>query len=205
MNRKISIYTYPRCGSTYLYWLFYSSFNMELVKDHSIENLELEKKNGNPYVITVLRNPLDAISSLITMESFYWREKHQSSFWMNNRPDKTTYQNLDEYIDIKMTERVDSYKYFFDSISDYYDLMLNYEDINIQRKNIVEFVSNETNTKIINRNYVDLIYDNPSSYFLRSSKVSGEYEKIFNKVKDNDLSECIDIYNNLLSKCKKFS
>ena len=108
MSKKISIYTYPRCGSTYLYWLFYSSFNMELVKDHSIENLKLEKKNGNPYVITVLRNPLDAISSLITMESFYWREKHKSYFWMSNRPDKTIYKDLDEYIDIKMNERVGS-------------------------------------------------------------------------------------------------
>lgn len=192
MNKNINVLTYPRCGSNYLYWLFYSSFNVNINKDHLIENIKLDNNN---YIVTVLRDPLDALTSIITMESFYWRSKQKN---------KNNYVDLDNYIFIKLNKRIENYKKFFNLIPQYYNLMLHYDDINTYRENIVKHVSNETKIKIVNNNYVDLIYDNPSSYFLKSSKTSNEYEIIKEKVYNTDLSECYNIYNNLLKDCHKF-
>lgn len=192
MSKNINIYTYPRCGSNYLYWLFYSSFNVNINKDHLIENIKLDNNN---YIVTVLRDPLDALTSIVTMESFYWRGKQKN---------KNNYMDLDNYIFITLNKRIENYKKFFNLIPKYYNFMLHYDDINTYREDIVKHVSNETKIKIVNNNYVDLIYDNPSSYFLKSSKTSNEYEIIKEKIQNTDLSECYNIYNNLLKDCHKF-
>ena len=73
-SKDIAIITYPRCGSTYLYWLLSSTFNIDINKFHLLDDESIKKIKEYKNIISVVRDPKDAISSLITMESFYWRE-----------------------------------------------------------------------------------------------------------------------------------
>lgn len=199
MTKEIHIVTYPRCGSTYLFKLFSESFQKEVYKKHLYgtgkmdpecskndeyyNDIGSESFKKNNYVITVLRDPVDAIASLCSMENFY---------------------NKNINIDINIKQYIDYYSYYFKDISKIIDLMLNFDDINIHKDNILEYVSNETNNKIINKNYIPEILDFSKHNFLKSSKINKNYEYIKEKIQNNDLTKCYEIYNNLIKTCKVF-
>jgi hypothetical protein len=199
MAKEIHLVTYPRCGSTYLSKLFNKSFQKHVYRKHpyGIKKMDFEdskednyynnagtesfKKNN--YVITVLRNPIDAVSSLCYMENFY---------------------NEDINIDLKIKQYIEYYYCCFEYILKIVDLVIDFNDIDIHKYDILEYVSNETNNKIINKNYMPEISDFPEQNFLKSSKITKDYEHIKEKVVNNDLYKCYEIYNKMMHSCKKF-
>lgn len=190
MNTKdIAIVTYPRCGSSYLYWLLSTSFGKNVLKTHIYDDDSIKKYKELYYVITVLRNPVDAISSFVTMESFYWRKD----------------RDLNEYLEETIPQRIDDYINFYTAIDKVYNIMLDYQQINIFRGKLLNILSKETDNDIVNFNYVDLIKDSEKHYFLRSSKKTNEYNYIKNKVLEKDLSKCYEIYNQLKNKITDLS
>lgn len=189
MQRTIKIVTYPRTGSNYLYWLLSTSFGKNIFKSHMFDNSLLNTFIESDYIITVLRDPVDAISSFITMESFYWRND----------------KNLDEYLKETIPQRIEDYIYFYNTIKNHYNLFLDYKQINIFRNTLVKLVSDETNNEIVNYdNYVDLVKDNKNSYFLRTSKNNEEYNYIREKILKYDLIKCYEIYENCKLLTKNF-
>ena len=184
MSKEIAIITYPRCGSTYLYWLLSSRYNLDIKKFHllseeSILNIE-EYKNK----ISVVRDPNDAIASLITMESFYYRSE----------------QSLDQYLAIKIPERINDYINFYNTAFDQIDIIFKYEQINNYRDKLINFITEKTNFKVVNQNYIDIVHDNKKHFFLRTSTKSEEYQYIHDKINDYDLSQCYLVYNKCLNK-----
>lgn len=199
MKKEIHLITYPRCGSVYLYQLlnhtlqiqsykthFYNTIKNDFSKDKKYyDNAETESFKKEHYVITVLRNPVDSISSLTAMEHFYSEDK-------------------DNDLDFNIKQNIEYYILFFKTIPKFADLLLNFEDIGKYKDKIIEHISNETNNMIKNNNFEPDIADIKEQKFLKSSKTYDQYELIKEKVSDSNLFECYEIYNNLIKKCKKF-
>lgn len=183
MQKTIKIVTYPRCGSSYLYWLLSTSFGKDILKTHLFDKELINTFSESDYIVTVLRDPIDAISSFITMESFYWRKD----------------QTLEEYLEEKIPTRIFDYVDFYKTIIEIADLILDYKEINIFRNTVVKKISDDTLNKIVNYDYIDLVKDDKDHYFLRTSLKSEEYMYIKNKIIESDLSDCYNIYN----KCKE--
>lgn len=192
MNKNIYLVTYPRCGSSYLFWLFASAFDKEtandkaeIFKSHTINDAKINYLKENNYIISVLRDPIESISSIVAMEYFYFNN--------NNILDKT--------INSIVKNKITSYEYFFNNIINFSNILLNYEDINIYRDRIIEYISNETGNKIIKKEYIDKIRDIPEYAFLKSSKTYEKYNYIKNIVLNNNLEGCYKIYNKLYNSC----
>ncbi len=199
ISKEIHLITYPRCGSTYLSKLLGDSFQKEIYRRHlngtKKMDPEYSKNNDyyndagsksfkeNNYAITVLRNPVDSISSLCSMENFYNK-------------------NID--IDLNIKQYTEYYIYFFKDILKIVDLMIDFNDINIHKDSILKYVGDKTNNSIINKNYSPEILDLSDHQFLKSSKINKNYECIKEKVKNNDLTECFNVYNSLITECKNF-
>jgi len=176
---NIAVVTYPRSGSTYLAWLLSLSFNKRIDKFHLDIDGEIKTLNDYDYSITTVREPIDSISSMITMESLYFRKD----------------QDFDLYVNEAITKRIKQYTDFYSNAINLVDTFFDYNVINTHRAELVEYVSKQTNTKIVNTHYVDLVRDDPKNNFLRSSQKSPEYNHIRNILNEYDLSSCFDVHN----------
>lgn len=188
MNKQICLITYPRCGSTYLFNIFSESFHKNIFRSHLYTEAKYKQSDKSNYIITILRNPLDAISSIVSLEAFYFSNSN----------------NFEKIIDFTIKDRIKNYETFFNIVPNFTNVIFNYDDINIYKNNIIEYVSNESNNKIINYDYDCLVPDNSKAKFLKSSQVYDKYEYIKQKVANNNLNDCFNIYNKLIKNCKSF-
>jgi hypothetical protein len=179
MSKSIAVVTYPRSGSTYLSWLLSLSFNQKVDKFHLDKDGQLESLDSYGYTITTVRDPIDSISSIVTMESFYFRND----------------QDFNLYVNDAIKKRIKEYVEFYSNAIKLVDTFFDYNSINTQRHQLVEYVAEKTNSKILNRNYLDLVKDEPKNNFLRSSQKSSEYKDIRSILNYYDLSSCFDIHN----------
>jgi len=209
-NRSIHIATSPRTGSTYLWWLFNIAFGggqsggANVFKTHilnespenSISNLPRRYywKMGKiffkeeDYIVNVLRDPIDTIASMIIQEYFYLENKN----------------DLEEYVVTNVDNRIEGYEFFHNAVPKLCNLILDYEEINIYKDNIVEHVSLETGNKVVNNNYVDFIKNDSHSQFLKSAKTFDQYQFVKELVSKANFDLSYKIYNNLLKNCKSF-
>jgi len=201
---KIHVATFPRTGSTYLWWIFHISFGKNVYKTHivneppgnDIANLPRDyywKMNkiffkDEDYVVNILRDPIDTVSSMLVQEYFYLKNK----------------VDLEKYIDDNVESRIRQYNIFHHNVPKLCELILNYEDINLYRNKIVNHISKETGKKIISTDYKYSIKDNVSTSFLKSSKVFDNYNFVREQASNRNLVDSYSIYNNLLKKCKNF-
>lgn len=185
MSKDIAVVTYPRSGSTYLSWLLGYSFGIQVDKFHLDKEGQLDSLINYGCTITAVREPVESISSMITMESLYFRND----------------QDFDTYVNKKIKSRTDEYVNFYTLAKNNVDLHFDYNIINTKRKELVEHVSSFTNKKIINAGYVDLVKDQPSNSYLRTSKNSEDYEKVLEYVLRHDISKCIEVYNYCKEMC----
>jgi predicted DNA-binding WGR domain protein len=176
---SIAVVTYPRTGSTYLAWLFGYSFATQIDKFHLDKDGQLEGLPKYDCTITTLREPAESIASIVTMESIYFRND----------------QDFDTYTNKTIESRIDEYVKFYTLAQDNITLHFDYNIINTKRKELVDYVADFTNTKIVNHGYVDLVKDQPSKGFLRTSKGAVDYSKVLSMVLDKDLSKCLEIHN----------
>jgi predicted DNA-binding WGR domain protein len=180
---SIAVVTYPRTGSTYLAWLFGYSFGTQIDKFHLDQDGQLESLPKYDCTITTLREPAESIASIVTMESIYFRND----------------QDFDSYTHKTIQSRINEYIRFYTLAQNNITLHFDYNEINTKREELVKYVSKFTNTKIVNNGYVDLVKDQPSKGFLRTSKGAEDYGKVLSMVLDYDLSQCLEIHNS----CKR--
>jgi hypothetical protein len=176
---NIAVVTYPRSGSTYLAWLLSLSFNKKIDKFHLDKEGEIDSLVNYDYSISTVRGPIESISSIVTMESFYFRND----------------QDFESYVDQAITKRIKEYVEFYSNAINLVDVLFDYEVINTQRNELVRYVSKQTNSKILNTTYLDLVKDEPKNNFLRSSQTSSEYKDIKNMLNNYDLSSCFDVHS----------
>lgn len=176
---SIAVVTYPRSGSTYLAWLFSFSFNKKVDKFHLDQEGELESLKNYKYSIGTVREPVESISSIVSMEALYFRNGEE----------------FDKYTSAMIEKRIKEYINFYTLSLNNIDLLFDYETINSKRNELLYYVSSLTGNNIVNKEYVDLVKDRPKIGYLRSSKTYDHYELIKEKVLSYDLSDCFIVYN----------
>lgn len=179
---NLAIVTYPRSGSTYLAWLLGYSFGTQIDKFHLDKPGELESLNNYDFTLTTVREPIESITSIVTMESIYFMGD----------------QDFDEYMDKTIRSRIKQYEDFYTIAQDKISLHFDYNEINTKRKELVDYISTITDTKLMNSGYVDLVRDQPAKGFLRTSKTAEDYDKVMELVLDYDLSKCLEIHTSCI-------
>jgi hypothetical protein len=176
---SIAVVTYPRTGSTYLSWLLGYSFGKQIDKFHLDKPGQFETLPNYDCTITTIREPVESITSIVAMESMYFRND----------------QDFDTYTNKTIQFRIEEYVRFYTLAKNNVTLHFDYNIINSKRKELVEYVAKFTDTKIINDGYVDIVKDQPSKGFLRTSKSAQDYDKVLSYVLNHDLSKCLEIHN----------
>jgi len=188
---NILLATYPRSGQH----LFVDYFKHKIEKDsfnvlestHSMDiSHDFDKK------ITIVRNPLDSISSWVSMEMHYENIK-------KIRP----HDDVNILIESGKKDFLLFYNYALKNIDYFidYELFIKYPD------EVLIDIANKFGLKFnFNANYANTIKDKPELRHITSSKKTEKYEEIFSIVKRYDLKQCENLYNQALEKChlKKF-
>ena len=208
-KKNIHVVSYPRSGSSYMVGLLGEVFNIwydhQIFKSHLDTDKDLyiySKANSidfkqNNFVVAILRDPIDTFTSALCQELLL---------------DK---KNINELFSIRTSNNkngsmVESYKSFWKYAPIFADLILDYNDINNHRDSIVKYISSNTGYGIREKRDGSLFYDDDfikdriHLRFVRSTKNHSEYNLIKEKLKSIDLNDCYKIYNDLLSRCKKF-
>jgi hypothetical protein len=176
---SIAIVTYPRTGSNYLQALLSSSLGAKADRFHFYKSETMSNVSGYDCSISTVRNPIDAISSISTMESFFLKNEEDFNPYINKVIDK----NIEIYLE------------FYKNAKEKIDILFNYEDIDTKRNELVTYLSNKTNKKIVSTDYNHVVSDNIKDKYLASSKECEEYEAVKKIVTEKNLSSCFDIYN----------
>jgi hypothetical protein len=185
----IALITNYRSGGTFL------SYQLERCTDEEIRFIHPNIYDGeytylNHNTITILRNPVDALSSVVSMQySEVWGE---DVYWYIDR-------NIDYY--------VKCYKYFKDNI----DLFIDYDDLLTYPQETFDMICssfniNKTKNKLLlQEEYESWHLKNLVSWKMVSSKkMSNNYFNVKKVLTDEiDLSECYALYEELMLKVKK--
>ncbi len=182
ISKEYSICTLPRVGSFYLQDRILQHTGVYIKKYHSFKDNKM---------ITVIRDPIDMLTSKLAMTAFYDENNETIDHIRNN---KNNIPDLDMYLD--GLNKVEKAKHFY--------TVINYDDlINHPFKTTVA-IANIINLPITNDVYKEnKIKEYPKNGHLISSKKVDDYEEIKAYVEKLDLSRLYDFYNKALDKCIK--
>jgi hypothetical protein len=186
--RSAIIATYPRSGKTYFTYCFNLNFLKEIPYTH------LQTKNDLAIdlydeVITIVRNPYDAISSFVAMEIHYFDSV--KNFYIDDRENF-----IKEYI----LNRVNEYNAFHLKMMDKATIIISFEDLTSNTQDVINFIAKKLNIELKNNIVKDLVVNNEKLKFLKTSKNSEVYKDVANIINSLNLDNSLDIYNNLLNK-----
>jgi hypothetical protein len=177
INLEYSIVTLPRAGSFYLQDRILQHTGVYIKKYHTVKNNKM---------ITIARDPIDAITSKLAMSVFYDKDNKTINDIRNNKMTK----DIEEYLE--GAKKVDLDKDFH-IVIDYRDLMSHPLETTMAVAEII-------NLPIINKDYKEsTIKDIPEISHLVSSKNVDEYEEIKEYVEKLDFSFFYEFYNKALS------
>lgn len=177
---KTIIISYPRSGKSYLQSILTIALSNIFDYSHLKQPGQKEKLKEYDYIISLVRNPIDSISSIVAMQMEF-----NSSL------------KIEELIKTRIEEYCDFYSF---SLANSHDF-INFNDIVKNIAKVVEHVSFVTKYPITNNKFKNIVADNPKQKFLKSSKKSKYYNEARAIVSTLDLSECNHLYNMALKKC----
>lgn len=186
-DNNISMVTYPRSGKNWLYWYISNNTNLKINFTHyfdfddSDEDYELYKKIFSDSIITMVRDPIECIASINTMEK-----------------------------SVRVQERIDSYIDHYKFVLKNAKMFFLFEDLKSNTNKIVSHICEEFNgtMNVVSESFDDYKewhLKTQDSRKLVSSKNDEEYRKNVELVKGLDLSEHYKLYNLAKEKCIKFS
>jgi myo-inositol-hexaphosphate 3-phosphohydrolase len=185
-DNNITMLTYPRSGKHWLYWYINTNTDLKVNFTHydvkeaeDPEEILYQKILSDP-IITIVRNPVDCISSVNTMEK-------NGLAWY--RPD----------------QYLDHYNFVLKKAS----IFFSFEDLANNTGKIVEHICKEFNgnTNFVTdsvQDYSDWYSKTQSSFKLISSKADIDYKSHLDYVKQMDLSEHYRLYSLAKLKCISF-
>jgi hypothetical protein len=189
--KNINIYSYPRSGRTFLYKnLIQYADEDKIKKYHFFDSLFFNKNETN---VIILRNPKDAILSMLVMEYQMLTKKNKNTvsnhFQLEN--------NLKFWSDI-YKDHMDTYKQNIDNI------------ISFTFEEITNDVNNCINTILTNSEHdlpkkYNIVYPNNGDYngaFLKTSKVYKEYKNFEKQIDKNYFNSLNLIYEEILNNIK---
>lgn len=172
VSKEYSICTLPRVGSFYLQDRILQHTGIYIKKYHSVKDNKM---------ITILRDPIDMLTSKIAMTVFYDKESLDD---IKNGVSK----DLQEYID------------GIAKINRDFHIIIDYQDLISKPFETTQAVANIMNLPIIAREYKDQVKEYPEYSHLISSKKATEYEEIREYVDKMDLSVLHEFYNKYITK-----
>ena len=178
------IVSYPRSGQSYVKYAFTLSFLKSFKSSHLNKPGEIDDLKNYDYVIMLTRNPLDSISSMVAMEMEFF-----------------PHYDLKETVEKRIKEYIKFYSIALNKI----DLFIDFEDIANNFNKVINYVSVHSGYPILNNEITDYVNDDNKTNFLKSSKKSKNYEKVFDFVKSYDLNQCSSLYNLSLERCINLS
>jgi hypothetical protein len=182
-ENKISILTYPRSGRHWLYWYINTNTDLKANFTH-YDAREEEDLNDTVYkkmlsdpIITVVRNPIDSISSINTME--------KNGMFV-----------------FRMQQYIDHYNFVLKNAS----MFFYFEDVINNTSKVVNRICKEFsgNLDIKTESYEDYsrwYSETQNPFKLITSKNNLEYSKNMDYTKDLDLSEHYRLYGLAKLKC----
>lgn len=174
---KIQVVTLQRTGSHYLVALIESHFGFDRIeKAHSIDN-------ADGVVISIVRDPLDSMSSDLSMHFHYhgWQEDYIESI-------------VGQYVGVG------------NQICDRADIVIRYDDLINNPIGVVKIISEKLNLDILDNPNKDYeVVDKPNYKYLKSSTVYKDYEKVRERLSSMDLSKAYELYEKFLSKSSAIS
>jgi hypothetical protein len=182
------ISTYPRSGKTYFTYCFNLNFLEEIPYTHLYTEQE-SVLDMYDEVITIVRNPKDAIVSFITMEIYYF-----DSIKKIYEEDKDLF--VKEYIQ----NRIEEYYSFHQTMLKRATMIIDFEYLKNNPSSVMIDVGKKLNIELKNNIFKDLVIDNKKLKFLKTSKSSNIYNDIEFIVSNMNLEKCLNIYKLLLNK-----
>ena len=179
---KTIIISYPRSGKSYLQSSLTLSFSRSFEYSHLNSLEEFDKIKNYDHVIGIVRDPLDSISSIVTMQLEFFQDIER-----------------DELIELRIKDYIVFYSFI---LKNNYHL-INFNDIANNLSSVINYVSKITGYAILNPKPKDIVSDLPSKGFLKTSRKSDNYNIVRNIVKQSNLDECIKLYNTALERCVK--
>lgn len=173
----LTVATFPRSGQHFLKEHLIKRMPVELEFTHNI-NL-----NNNP-TLTVVRNPIDCISSWAAMVQYFYEN-----------------DSKDESIFISNIERARlKYKKFYEYILKDIDIVIDYNFLNTDIDNIINYIGKKINVIPDKNSLVVKVMDELESKHVASSKKLKAYEISVKVVNEMDMSEEFELYNKTLEK-----
>jgi len=172
---EYSIVTIPRTGSHYLQDRIEQHTGVYVKRSHELQNNKM---------ITVIRDPIDFLSSYVAMDALYYKGGSLEHFF--SFPERYCFS--DWFSDNDM------------EIVDNFDIIVKYESlINLPFETVTK-IAEKMSIKVIEDRYKNNVVDQPYRNHVVTSKNIEGYDKIRQIVEQQDLTRTYEIYNKFLAK-----
>jgi hypothetical protein len=188
MSVNCIVATYPRSGKTFFVSTFAHNTFVKLPYTHLHEGDKEDILFDYENIVTIIRDPLESISSLITMEYTYYEDLQ-----------KTYKEDIDLLIKNKINTRIKEYENFYSIILKNSDIVIDFKKLIFNTKDIIYSVANKLNLEIKTNNFQNFVKDDPSVNFLKTSKNQQIYNEINLIIKKQNLSHCYELFNQATS------
>jgi hypothetical protein len=170
---EYSIVTIPRSGSNYLQDRIEQHTGIFVKKSHELQNNKM---------ITVVRDPIDFLSSYVAMDALY-------------------FGSLDNFLSNPQDWCFSSWYTENDmDIVDNFDIIITYESLINSPLETVKKIADKMSVEIIEDRYKSTVVDKAYRNHVKSSKSLKDYDTIRQIVEKQDLSKTYEIYNKFLAK-----
>jgi hypothetical protein len=172
---EYSIVTIPRSGSHYLQDRIEQHTGVYVKRSHELQNNKM---------ITIIRDPIDFLSSYVAMDALYYKGGSLDHFFSS--PERYCFS--DWFSDNDM------------EIVDNFDIIVKYESLINSPFETVKKIADKMSLEIIEPRYKNNVRDMPHRNHLVSSKSVNGYDKIRQIVEQQDLTRTYEIYHKFLAK-----
>ena len=172
---EYSIVTIPRSGSHYLQDRIEQHTGVYVKKSHSLQNNKM---------ITIVRDPIDFLSSYVSMDALYYKKGSIDHFLLS--PEKYCFS--DWFTDNDM------------EIVDNFDIIIKYESLINSPLETITKIAEKMSFDIIEPRYKSNVTDMPYRNHVASSKNFKDYDRIRKIIEKQDLTRTYEIYNKFLTK-----
>ena len=172
---EYSIVTIPRTGSHYLQDRIEQHTGVYVKRSHELQNNKM---------ITVIRDPIDFLSSYVAMDALYYKGGSLDHFF--SYPERYCFSNWFTDNDI--------------DIVDNFDIIVKYESLTNFPFETITKIAEKMSIEIIENRYKNNSVDRPHMNHVVSSKNIEGYDKIRQIIEEQDLSRTYEVYNKFLER-----
>ena len=172
---EYSIVTIPRTGSHYLQDRIEQHTGVYVKRSHELQNNKM---------ITVIRDPIDFLSSYVAMDALYYKGGRLDHFLSS----PSSYCFSDWFTKNDM------------DIVDNFDIIVKYESLIESPLETVKKIAEKMSIEVTEERYKNNIVDRPYMNHVVSSKKVNGYDTIRKVIEEQDLSRTYEVYNKFLER-----